>query len=115
MFILINFGYRSRKIFTIDCLAAALFDHIWQACYRELIDTYHAKDVLFVKEAEAHQAKIEANEKKLEAVTAKLKEEEDAAGGDKKVTHVSSRKMTRRQPKKGEKMLLLRPLSNRKS
>ena len=29
MFILINFGYKTRKIFTIDCLAAALFDCIW--------------------------------------------------------------------------------------
>lgn len=34
MFILINFGYRSRKIFTIDCLAAALFDCIWEMCYK---------------------------------------------------------------------------------
>ena len=29
MFIMINFGYKLKKIFTIDCLAAALFDCIW--------------------------------------------------------------------------------------
>lgn len=85
MFILINFGYRSRKIFTIDCLAAALFDCIWEACYKELFDTYNAKDALFVKQVEAHQGKIESNQKKLEAVSAKLKEEEEQQGGDKKV------------------------------
>ncbi len=58
MFILINFGYRCRKIFTIDCLAAAVFDCIWEACYKELTDTYNAKDALFVKESENHQHKI---------------------------------------------------------
>lgn len=61
MFILINFGYRSRKIFTIDCLAAAVFDCIWEACYKELLETYNSKEVLFVKEADAHAAKIEAS------------------------------------------------------
>lgn len=61
MFIMINFGYRCRKLFTIDCLAAAVFDCIWQACYKELVDTYAAKEALFTKEAEAHVAKIENN------------------------------------------------------
>ncbi len=51
MFILINFGYRSRKIFTIDCLAAAVFDCIWEACHKELLDTYNAKETLFAKES----------------------------------------------------------------
>ena len=74
MFILINFGYRCRKIFTIDCLAAALFDYIWEACYKELLDTYVNKDALFIKETELHQAKIVENEKKLEDVNNKLKE-----------------------------------------
>jgi hypothetical protein len=80
MFILINFGYRCRKIFTIDCLAAAVFDCIWEACYKELLDTYNNKEVLFAKETEAHTAKIEASEKRLEIVIVKLKEEEEASG-----------------------------------
>lgn len=50
MFILINFGYRCRKIFTIDCLAAAVFDCIWDACYKELLDTYNHKEANCVKE-----------------------------------------------------------------
>ena len=49
MFILINFGYRSRKIFTIDCLAAAVFDCIWDLCYKELLDTYQSKETQFTK------------------------------------------------------------------
>lgn len=75
MFILINFGYRCRKIFTIDCLAAAVFDCIWDACYKELLDTYNHKEAQCVKETESHQAKIEASEKRLEVVVVKLKEE----------------------------------------
>lgn len=86
MFILINFGYRSRKMFTIDCLAAAVFDCIWEACYKELLDTYNNKEVLFTKEADSHAAKIEASEKRIEIVIAKLKEEEEASG-EKKVPY----------------------------
>jgi hypothetical protein len=87
MFILINFGYRCRKIFTIDCLAAAVFDCIWEACYKELLDTYNNKELLFAKEAEAHAARIEASEKRLEAVAVKLKEEEEASGEKKVPTY----------------------------
>ena len=58
---MINFGYRSRKIFTIDCLAAALFDCIWEMCYKELYDTYNQKYEFFAKESEGHQIKIESN------------------------------------------------------
>jgi len=36
MFILINYAYSSRKIFTIDCLAAAVFDCIWDHSYKDL-------------------------------------------------------------------------------
>jgi hypothetical protein len=61
MFILVNFGYKSRKIFTIDCLAAALFDCIWEMCYQELFDTYVQKEDLFAKDFESHQIKIESN------------------------------------------------------
>ena len=49
MFIMVNFGYKCKKIFTIDCLAAALFDCIWEACYKELTDIYDAKEALFQK------------------------------------------------------------------
>ena len=55
---MINFGYKLKKIFTIDCLAAALFDCIWEACYKELKDIYDAKEALFNKEQAAHQKKI---------------------------------------------------------
>ena len=34
MFILINFGYKMQRVFTIDCLAATLFDCIWVTCYK---------------------------------------------------------------------------------
>ena len=114
MFTLINFGYRSRKLFTIDCLAAALFDCIWSACHRELVDTYNAKDALFAKETETHQAKIESNEKRLEEVNGKLKEEEEA-GGDKKVTVLSSRKIRRRGQRKEAKRGRLPLLSSRRN
>lgn len=80
MFILINFGYRCRKIFTIDCLAAAVFIVSGRACYKELLETHNNKEVLFAKETEAHTAKIEASEKRLEIVIVKLKEEEEASG-----------------------------------
>ena len=67
-----------------------------------------------MKEAENHQSKIENNEKRLEEVNAKLKEEEEAGGGDKKVTAFPSRKMTKKEPKREEKMLLHPRPSNRK-
>lgn len=55
---MINFGYRSKKIFTIDCLAAALFDCIWEACYKEMVGIYDAKENQFTKEVTHHQKKI---------------------------------------------------------
>lgn len=58
MFIMINFGYKCKKIFTIDCLAAALFDCIWEACYKELKDIYDTKEAFFNKEILAHQKKV---------------------------------------------------------
>lgn len=65
---MINFGYKFKKIFTIDCLAAALFDCIWELCYKELRDMYDAKQQLFNKEIANHQKKIEVEEKKLQAI-----------------------------------------------
>jgi phosphatidylinositol kinase/protein kinase (PI-3 family) len=59
MFIIIIFGYKFKKIFTIDCLAAALFDCIWDQCYKQLKDTYELKEQLFTKEITNHQKKIE--------------------------------------------------------
>ena len=56
---MINFGYRSKKIFTIDCLAAALFDCIWEACYKEMMGIYDTKENQFHKEVAHHQKKIE--------------------------------------------------------
>lgn len=46
---MIMFGYKFKKIFTIDCLAAALFDCIWELCYKELREIYDAKEQLFNK------------------------------------------------------------------
>ena len=65
MFIMINFGYRSRKLFTIDCLAAALFDYIWNGCYKDLFELYAEKLIIFEKESAEHLKKMEINEKAL--------------------------------------------------
>jgi len=58
MFILINYGYNSRKIYTIDCLAAAVFDCIWENCYKDLRELYVEKEAQFKKEIEFHEKKI---------------------------------------------------------
>jgi hypothetical protein len=66
MFILVNFGYKMQKVFTIDCLAATLFDCIWLTCYKELLKVYASKQDIFAKEIINHQKRIEKNEKRLE-------------------------------------------------
>lgn len=99
MFILINFGYKLQKVFTIDCLAATLFDCIWATCFKELLKMYATKQDLFAKEIQNHQKRIEKNEKRLEEVEAKLKEEAEANPGA-KVQQLLYRKMKRSQPRK---------------
>ncbi len=43
MFIIILFGYKLTRVFTIDCLAATLFDCIWLNSFKDLFKLYTTK------------------------------------------------------------------------
>jgi len=36
MFILVLFGYKQNRIFTINCLTATLMDYIWDNCLKDV-------------------------------------------------------------------------------
>lgn len=98
MFILIQFGYKLSKVFSIDCLAASLFDCIWATCTKEMLRVYSVKEVQFAKEVQDRQKKVEKAEKRVEELDAKIKEE-NLANPDKKV-RLSSCRRTRSQSRR---------------
>ena len=84
MFILVLFGYKLSKIFTIDCLASSLFDCIWTTCTKDILKIYSSKEAQFLKEIIDRQKRVEKAEKRIEELDAKIKED-NLANPDKKV------------------------------
>ncbi len=72
MFILVQFGYKQSRIFTIDCLTSTLIDCIWANCIKDINKNLTSKEELFTKTIGDIHKKISSNEKKL----TELKEEE---------------------------------------
>ena len=77
MFILVYFGYRQHRIFTIDCLTASLMDYIGKLCLEDMVELISKREELHNKEMTNLQKKMSASEKKLEKVEQQLKDEED--------------------------------------
>jgi hypothetical protein len=76
MFILLLFGYKQNRIFTIDCLTASLIDCIWTNCFKDMQKLMQTKEEIFNKELGNLQKKFSNLEKKLENVDKQLKDEE---------------------------------------
>lgn len=68
MFILVVFGYRQSRLFTIDCLTATLMDSIWQSAHKELQSNFIKREELFNKEKITLQKKIAKTEARLEQI-----------------------------------------------
>lgn len=73
MFIVVRFGYRLRKYFTIDCLTASLSDCIFADCLAEIIKVLGQKEVMFQKEINERNKKTPILEKSIETLDSKIK------------------------------------------
>jgi len=77
MFILVYFGYRQHRIFTIDCLTASLMDYIGKLCLEDMVEIIAKREESHSKEITNLQKKLSATEKKFEKVEQQLKDEAD--------------------------------------
>ncbi len=84
MFIVILFGYKQQRIFTIDCLAASLIDCIWANCLKDILKLLVSKEEQHTKELSNLQKKIVKIEARIEQLDKQLEEEQkkDGAEGD---------------------------------
>ena len=73
MFIVVRFGYRLRKYFTIDCLTASLSDCIFKECMAFVLKTLEQKEVVFQKEIGERTKKTPVLEKSIETLDSKIK------------------------------------------
>ena len=73
MFIVVKFGYRLRKYFTIDGLATSLSDCIFTDCIIEMIKVLKLKENQFQKEITEIMKKNPIIQKKIEAIDLKIK------------------------------------------
>lgn len=76
MFVLICFGYKLFKYYTIDCLTASLADAIWIGCVKETIKHFNAREEIFTKEIQAYNKRLQVAEKKYEIIIANEKRDE---------------------------------------
>lgn len=78
MFILVLFGYRQNRVFTIDCLSASLIDAILDNSLKDMLrlisdkEAQHTEELTLIEKT--HLPKIE---KKLEEIKGKQKEKEE--------------------------------------
>ena len=77
MFILVYFGYKQHRIFTIDCLTASLMDYIGKLCLEDIVELLAKREESHSKEITNLQKKLSATEKKLDKVELQLKDEAD--------------------------------------
>ena len=77
MFILVCFGYKLFKYYSIDCLTASLADAIWIGCIKETLKVLGMKDDIFTKEISQYSKRLVVAEKKFEIILAKEKQQED--------------------------------------
>lgn len=76
MFILLLFGYKQSRIFTIDCLTATLMDCIWTNSLKDMQKTILQKEDILNRENNSIQKKISNLEKKIEIIDKQIKDEE---------------------------------------
>lgn len=77
MFIMLLFGYKQNRIFTIDCLTATLMDCIWANALKDMQKLLVQKEDLLNRENFSIQKKIANLEKKIEALEKQIKDEEN--------------------------------------
>ncbi len=99
MFILVLFGYRQSRIFTIDCLSASLIDAILDHSVKDMLKLVSEKEAQHQEELtlieKTHLAKIE---KRLEEIKTKQKEKEEHEPG-----HPESQESVRQKEEKQKK------------
>ena len=89
MFISVEFGYKQKRLFNINCQTASLIDAVNDECYRDM-DTFMKKRIdFFNKEIGQWKKKEAALLKKLEKIEPN-KEEEDKKEEAKKGKKVRS-------------------------
>jgi chromosome segregation ATPase len=79
MFIVVYFGYKQYRIYTIDCLTASLMDTIWNCSLKDMLKLLTTREEMHSKEIANLQKRQQANEKKLEKIEAQLEEEKKKA------------------------------------
>eukprot|EP00828_Plagiopyla_frontata_P037669 TRINITY_DN4946_c0_g1_i2.p2 TRINITY_DN4946_c0_g1~~TRINITY_DN4946_c0_g1_i2.p2 ORF type:complete len:284 (-),score=90.11 TRINITY_DN4946_c0_g1_i2:1895-2746(-) len=77
MFILIQFGYKQSRVFTIDCLTATLIDCIWVTCIKDIQKLVSTKEDQMFKELNHCQKKLQKQESKLEEIDKQIKINEE--------------------------------------
>ncbi|EGR32639.1 hypothetical protein IMG5_076690 [Ichthyophthirius multifiliis] len=107
MFILVLFGYKQSRIFTIDCLTATLTDCIWQNCIKDTNKNILQKEEQHNKEKNLLQKKIQKIEVKIEQIDKLIKDEEEKIdSNDKKKQEEKNKKVA----KKGKDTVPSNPL-----
>lgn len=76
MFIMLLFGYKQNRIFTIDCLTATLMDCIWANALKDMDKLLAQKEESLGREGFHQQRKLAAAEKKVEGLEKQIKDEE---------------------------------------
>ena len=73
MLIVVRFGYRQRRYFTINCLTASLADFIFLDCMAEMVKLCDLKEAQFQKEIVERTKKGPLIQKKIETLDSKIK------------------------------------------
>ncbi|KAM3141335.1 hypothetical protein pb186bvf_006453 [Paramecium bursaria] len=105
MFILVLFGYKQFKVFTIDCLGQTLIDCIWNTSLKEINKNLTLKEEQHTKDQKNASSKIKHNEARIKEISQQLGDEAEQAvkKDDKKATKAPP-------PKKGKEVVPNNPL-----
>lgn len=71
MFISVEFGYKQKRLFNIDCQTASLIDAINDSCYADMNTFLKKQSDIFNKEMAQWKKKLKTDEEKQEEANAK--------------------------------------------
>jgi hypothetical protein len=71
MFISVEFGYKQKRLFNIDCQTAGLIDAINDSCYADMNSFLKKQTDFFSKEVTQWKKKLKTDEEKQEEANAK--------------------------------------------
>ena len=77
MFIMLYFGYKQSRIFTIDCLTATLMDCMLSNSLKDMLKLLAQKEEYLNREVSSIHKKLNVLDKKLEGVEKQIKDEEN--------------------------------------